>query len=473
MRGLMASAIVCVCLFLSAASAQQPPPAAPAAPVTPTPIAPAIRDTIARLQQQAATSELAYEITESVTTEVGARMAGSPEEARARDWAVAKLKSLGFQNVRIEPFPVPYWARTYDRGEIVGPHAQKLVIAAIGGSGATPEGGLTAEIVRFTSLDGLTAAPDSAVAGKIVFIDEPTLAAMDGAGYGLGVLKRGLCAPNAKRKGAVACLIRSVGTHSHRFAHQGGNARARDGANIPAAQVSPPDADQLTRLLRRGPVRVKLEINVEVKDDAPSGNVIGEVIGREKPEEIVLISAHLDSWDQATGALDDGAGIGIVTAAAKLIRDLPRRPRRTIRVVYFGSEETGIHGALAYARLHQAQLANHIIASESDFGAGRIWRFQSRFGAANMGHAPAMHQMLAPLGITRGGNEGTSGPDITPFWRSGVPVFDLGQNGMDYFNYHHTPDDTLDKIDRAELRQNVQAWVTATYLAAETDWVFR
>lgn len=458
-------------LGTAAAFAQAPPtPAAP--PIAPVPSA--VTQTISQLQKQAGDSALAFDIVESLTTEIGPRLAGSPKEAAARDWAVKMLRAQGFQNVRIEPFTVPYWAMVRDEAyALTAAGAQELTVAAIGGSGPTPPGGLEAEIVRFTSLQQLAAAPDAAIQGKIVFIDEPTIRTRDGSGYGLGVAKRGLCAPNAQRKGGVGCLIRSAGTHSHRFAHQGGNSRMRDGATIPAAALSPPDADQLTRLLARGPTRVRLLIDVETKEDSASGNVVAEIMGREKPEEIVLIGAHLDSWTQGTGALDDGAGVGIVTAAAKLIRDLPRRPRRTIRIVLFGSEEIGVHGGAAYARMHESELPRHIVASESDFGAGRVWRLQTRFNPGAGAYGRALHASLAPLGITLGGNDASGGPDMGATREKGVPVVTLSQNGLDYFDYHHTPDDTLDKIDPAALRQNVQAWVTFVYLAAEMDWDFR
>jgi Zn-dependent M28 family amino/carboxypeptidase len=464
----VAAFVLTLMSFAAVAFAQAPTTPQPA------PISPAITETISKLQSEAGKSELAFEIVENLTTQIGPRLAGTPQEAVARDWAVKMLRGYGFQNVRIEKFDIPYWATLRDEAfAITAVGEQELTVAAIGGSGPTPPGGLTAEITRFTSLHEMVAADDARVRGKIVFIDEPTLKAMDGSGYGLGTIKRGLCAPNAQRKGAVACLIRSAGTHSHRFAHQGGNARGRDGATLPAASLSPPDADQLTRLLQRGPVRVRLSIDVEMKDGAQSGNVIAEIVGREKPDEIVLIGAHLDSWTQGTGALDDGAGVGIVTAAAKLIGALPRRPRRTIRVVLFGAEETGIHGATAYAKQHQAALGRHIVAAESDFGAGPVWRLETRFGPNGDTYALALHRALWPLNVVRGTEPATSGPDITPLRLAGVPVVELGQNGTDYFDYHHTPDDTLDKIDRAALRQNVQAWVTFAYLAAETGWDFR
>jgi Zn-dependent M28 family amino/carboxypeptidase len=266
-------------------------------------------------------------------------------------------------------------------------------------------------------------------------------------------------------------MIRSVGTDPHRFAHQGGNSRQAEGVSLPAVAISPADADLLARLSARGPTRVRVTIEADIRDNAPSGNVIAEIRGRERPDEIVLLAAHLDSWDMGQGALDDGAGIAIITAAARLIRDLPRRPRRTIRILYAGAEENGLHGAIAYARAHGGD--NHIVAAESDFGAGRIYRLRTRFAEEALPYARAMQRALAPIGVTPGDNTAGGGPDLIPLRQAGVPVVDLAQDGLDYFDYHHTPDDTLDKIDPEALRQNVAAYAIWAYLAADTDWVFR
>lgn len=444
-----------------------------AAPVQAETIAPEARRTADALSAIALKSDLAYDLVADLTTEAPQRMAGSAGEAHAIAWLETRLKALKFDAVRTEPFTVPYWARVFDRAEVVGPAAQKLVVAAVGGSGNTPPGGITAEIVPIPSIEALRAAKREDVAGKIVFIDEPTVRTQDGSGYGFGVIKRGLCAPLAQALGAAACMVRAAGTHMHRFANQGGPARGRDGATLPAVAISPPDAEQLTRLLKRGPVRVKLEVGVETKDNAPSGNVIAEVRGRERPDEVVIIGAHLDSWDQGTGALDDGAGVAIVIAAAKLIQDLPVKPKRTVRVVLFGSEETGIHGANAYVAAHKAEWQKMVIAAESDFGARKVFRFATRVGEGAKPYADAISQALRPLGVGPGGNEAFGGPDMTPFRQNGVPIADLEQNGWDYFDFHHTPDDTLDKIDPAELRQNVAAYAVFAYLAAETGWDFR
>ncbi len=434
---------------------------------------PQIELTAKNLMRYAMSDEIGLDFVEGLTTEVGQRLAGSDAEARARDWAVAELSELGFDAVRIEPFEIPFWSRKSESVAVISPSPQPLIATALGGSAATPVGGVTGQVVRFQNLAELQAAPISKVDGKIVFIDERMIKTMDGSGYGMAVRKRSQCAQSAADKGALACLIRSVGTQPHRMPHTG--IMARDGAEGAGAvaAISGPDADQLARLLARGPVTVSVDIQTEIKTNAPSGNVIAELTGTDLADEIVLIGCHLDSWDLGTGALDDGAGCGIVVGAAMLIADLPERPRRTIRVVLYGAEEVGLFGATAYAREHGDNLDKHMLASESDFGAAPIWRFQTRFGEAALPYARKIQSLLMPLGVTPADNRATGGPDIGVLARSGVPVVSPGQNGMDYFDYHHTPDDTFDKIKPDEFRQNIAVYAAFTYIAAETGWDFR
>jgi hypothetical protein len=469
-----------LCAFVLAehASAQQPAPGFVQASNPPrqqleiAPITAAQQRTIDRLQAAALASARAYGMVESLVSEVGPRLAGSEAEARARDWAVAMLRANGFSNVRVESFSFPYWDAIREEAHIVSPGVERaMVAAALGGSPSTPEGGLTAEIVRFPDMAALEAASPSQVAGRIVFIDEHMSRAQDGAGYGVAVRKRGRCAPVAQAKGAAGCLIRSVGTDTHRFAHQGGSSRQAEGASLPAMAISPADADALAYLLERGSVRVRLDIRADIRESATSGNVLAEVRGRERPDEIILIAAHLDSWDMGQGAVDDGAGVAIISAAARLVRELPRRPRRTIRILLAGAEENGVHGGAAYGRAHAHE--NHIVALESDFGAGRVWRFDTRFADHAMPYARAFQRALAPLGVLPGNNEADGGADVNALRQAGVPVVDLSQDGTDYFDVHHTPNDTLYAIDRAALRQNVAAWATFIYLTADTDWTFR
>lgn len=417
--------------------------------------------------------DVGLKFVEDLTTEIGPRLAGSEAEKRARDWAVAELNALGFKNVRVEDFTIPYWQRVLEEASIIGDHPQKLIITALGGSKSTPEGGVEANIVRFESMAELNAASRDDIEGKIVFIDQKMTRTQDGSGYGTANTKRRECAGTAADHGAVACLIRSVGTQHRRFPHTGGMARKGPLGALPAAALSPPDADQITRLLERGPVTARVNIQVEAYEDAPSGNVIAEIPGRTHPDEIVLIGCHLDSWDLATGALDDGAGCGIVVGAAKLIMESGQAPRRTIRVVLYGAEEVGLFGGTAYARQHADELANHVLAAESDFGARMIWSFQTRFGDGALDYAKELHALLEPLGVGAGDNNAFGGPDIGILARAGVPVVTPRQNGIDYFDFHHTPDDTFDKIIPDEFRQNVAVYAGFVYAVAESGWDLR
>ncbi|MEE4659211.1 MAG: M20/M25/M40 family metallo-hydrolase [Halieaceae bacterium] len=433
-----------------------------------------VSTTAASLREAGLADTLAYELVESLTTEVGPRLAGTQAEARARDWAVAKLSALGFENVRVEPFTLPVWTRGIERAEIVSPFPQPLRITALGGSSSTGAAGVSGPVVRFDSLADLNRQPEGSLTGKIVFVDEVMTRTQDGSGYGVAVAKRRNTAYEAERLGAVGALIRSVGTSSHRFPHAGQMRRATEtgAAGVPTAALSAPDADQLGRALARGnPVTVKLTLTPETRPAGKSGNVIAEIPGREAPGEIVLVGAHLDAWDLGTGAVDDGAGVGIVVAAAKLVQAL--RPRRTVRVVLFGSEEVGLVGAHDYATRHAAELDRHIVAAESDFGADRIWRFDTRFDESKRDLAQAIAALLKPLGIGPGNNTARGGPDIGYLRNAGVPVVTLYQNGWDYFDLHHTPDDTLDKIDPAALAQNVAAYAAFIYIAAEMPGHFR
>jgi len=403
---------------------------------------------------------------------VGPRLGGSEAEARARDWGAAKLKSLGFKNIRIETFEMPYWERVSESASIVSPFPQKLAVTALGGSIATPEGGVTAEVVRFRTLPELEAAPLEGYEGKILFIDEPMARTQDGSGYGTAVRKRGAAAVEANKRGAVAALIRSAGTDSHRNPHTGAAVRGGGATLTPVAALSNPDADQLGRALERakGSVTVHLDLQVRTEASVTSGNVIGEIPGQS--DEIIVIGGHLDSWDLGTGAIDDASGIAITTAAAKLVGDLRGKPRRTLRVVMWGAEEVGVHGGKAYAQQHADEIDRHVLAAESDFGAGRIYRFDTNFGETALLKAVPMAAALRRLAITPGGNNAGGGADVSAIRDLGVPVVSLRQDGSDYFDLHHTPDDTIDKVDIDELRQNVAAWAAFLYMASEMEGDF-
>lgn len=436
-----------------------------------------LQETAARLMEAGLSSDLGYDILESLTTEIGPRLAGSENEARARAWAENRLNGLGFANVRIEPFTIDYWERGETRAEIVSPYPQPLTLTALGGSAPTGRRGVEADIVRFPNMDSLRAYEGS-LEDKIAFIDDEMTRTQTGSGYGVGGAKRREGWVEASKRGAVAVVIRSAGTSEHRFPHTGGMQSREQNPDvnpIPAFALSIPDANLLKRMVARGQtVRLRLFTASRYRGERQSGNVIAEIPGRERPEEIVVIGGHLDSWDLGTGAIDDGAGVAITTAAAKLIMEHAPRPRRTIRLVLWGSEEVGLLGARAYAEAHADELANHVMAAESDFGADVIWKVDTKVGA---GAAPAMQAIvsaLKPLKIDPGANTATSGgPDTIPLAQAGVPVASLTQNGWDYFDTHHTPNDVLERVDPDKLAQNVAAYAAFAWLAAEMDVDFR
>jgi carboxypeptidase Q len=448
-------------------AAQPPPP-----PVTALP--PDVARTVAQLRAAALADDNGYAIVEDLVTRIGARMGGSPEEARARAWASDMFRQQGFSNIRVETFPVVLWQAPVEQVAIVEPGQQALEAVAIGGSPSTPAGGITAPVQRFGTLDELQASTAS-LAGRIAFIDEPMARTQDFSGYSAAVRRRSGCSQAASRLGALACVIRSVGTNDDRFAHQGNGGRPGSVA-LPTLAVSPPDADTLSRLIARSatPVRLRLALEARVTPNAESGNVLAEVVGRENPTEIVLAAAHLDSWSGAPGAVDDGAGVAIITAAAKLIQSLPVKPRRTIRLLLAGSEETGGFGGTDYGARHGNE--RHIVAAESDAGAGRVWQLSTGFGAGALPHARALAAQLAPLAINPGSTSlppGDGGTDINAITTAGVPVLLLHQDLTRYFDIHHTANDTLERIDRDELRQNIAAWAVTLYLIAEMGWDLR
>jgi hypothetical protein len=418
------------------------------------------------LRDAALSDDVAWDLTEGLTTEVGQRLAGTEAEARARDWAVTRLKALGFANVHIETYDMPVWVRGAESAEIVAPFPQKLTLAALGNSAATPPAGITAPVIGFDSLDALIAADPAEVRGKIVFVTHRMGPTQDGSSYGpFGNVRR--MGPSAAAKlGAAAVVIRSIGTDHHRNPHTGVQNWASGATPIPAAALSVPDAEQLERILARGkPVTMRLVLTPQNVGIRQSGNVIAEVPGRDPKAGMILIGGHLDSWDLGTGAIDDAAGVAITAAAAKRILDAGR-PLRTIRVVWFGAEEVGGFGGEAYIKRHAAD--KHALVAESDFGADRVWRFDTYFADPASPAAKAMAAALLPLGIARGGNAAHGGTDVEPTAMTGVPIVDLRQDGTRYFDLHHTPDDTLDKIDREQLRQNVAAWTAMLAIAANS-----
>jgi hypothetical protein len=429
--------------------------------------------TASRLGQQALDDPAAFDFVESLTTEIGQRLAGTEAHRRAVAWAEARLKAAGFENVHSEPFTFPAWIRGAESADIVAPVPQHLAITALGGSIATDAGGIEAEIALFRTYDDLLAAAPGSLNGKIAVVTQRMVRAPDGSGYGAANRIRRLGPSEAARRGAIGYLLRSLGTDSHRLPHTGA-LNYEDGAPpIPAAALAIPDAEQLERLAALGPVRVRLLLTPTVQENAPSWNVVGEIKGSEHADEIVLIGGHLDSWDLGTGATDDGAGVAIAFGAARLIGALPQRPSRTIRLVLFGAEEMNFSGA-AYAKAHEGETGRIVVAAEADFGARNVYSVQLPPGAAGNEFGQTLQRVVAPIGANVDRLPALfGGDDIRELQKAGVPVASLRQDGHDYFDTHHTADDTLDKIDPRQLDQAVAVWSAFTYLAAASDVDFR
>jgi len=430
-------------------------------------------EVVKQLQQDALASDLAWEILQSLTSEVGPRMAGSEGDKRAVKWSVDKMHSLGFDRVWTEAVKFPRWLRNAESAELLSPWPQKLFVTALGGSPSTG-GAVEAEVIQYDSLESLENADPAEVSGKIVFLSTRMRKTRQGAGYGETVGNRSRGPFVAAAKGAVALLIRSVGTDNDRLPHTGMMSGSEPGEPVPSAAMSNPDADNLEIVISSGkPVRIRLNLDVGFAAEVTSFNVVGEFDGSEDSDEFILLGAHLDSWDLGTGAVDDGAGVALVMAAAKLVSALPERPRRGIRVVLYANEEQGIYGGKAYAKLHEADLANHVIGAESDLGADRIYRFKTNVSPESEATIANLARYLQALGIEReDAEQAGGGADVGQMRRLGMPVIDLNQDASRYFDLHHTANDTLDKVNPDFLRQNLAAWVTLAYITADSTTVF-
>ncbi|MFC3034486.1 M20/M25/M40 family metallo-hydrolase [Pseudoalteromonas fenneropenaei] len=430
---------------------------------------PAQLQTVAQLRDKALNSDLSWQLLTALTTEVGPRLPGTENDKKAVAWAQTQFQQLGFDKVWSEPATFPNWRRYHESASILTPSEQPLHLTALGNSISTPAGGISAEIVMFETLDELMAAADGSLTGKIAFINYRMNRDIDGNGYGPAVKARNKGAVEAAKKGAVAYLMRSVSTSEHRFAHTGGSHYQQGVTKIPTAAVANPDADQLARLVALGhKVTVKVDIRTEDLGEGTSYNVIGEITGSELPEQYVLIGGHLDSWDLGTGALDDGAGVALTMAAAKLIKDT-QRPKRSVRVVLFAAEELGLWGAKAYFKQHEKHLHNIVAAAESDFGADVVYAFESNVHADSLPIVRAIAAQLAPLNVQYiAKNEAHGGPDLIPLAKAiSAPIFGLHQDGTDYFDYHHTADDTLDKVEPSKLKQNTATYAVFAFMAAD------
>ncbi len=434
-----------------------------------------------KLRDAALTDDVvAWDFLEGITTEVGPRPAGTEAEARGRQWALAWLQRNIVANAKIEEYKMPTWIRGAETAEIMSPFPQKMAITALGNSGSTGKTPLIAPIVYFPRLADLIAAPEGSLKGKIAFVSHAMKPAQDGSGYGAFGPAR-FVGPNiAAKKGAAAIVIRSAGTDYHRNPHTGNTNFEKGVTPIPAGALSIPDAENLERMIKRAgsfdignkPVMMKLVLTPQNIGMQTSGNVIAEYPGTDPKLGAVLVACHLDSWDLGTGAFDNAAGCGIIAAAAARASWIGRysgeKPKRTVRILFAGAEEVGGWGGKAYAEAHKNE--PHGIAMESDFGADRVWRVDFKLPDRAKPLADKLYTALAPLGITRSKESAHGGTDIEPIIdANNLAVIDLQQDGTRYFDLHHTPDDTLDKVDKAQLRQNVAAWAAVIAILAHDD----
>ena len=405
----------------------------------------------------------AFALLQHLTDHIGPRLSGSAGAAAAVQWSQHELSALGLK-AWTEPVRVPHWVRGEETGEILAPVAQRLALTALGGSAPTPAGGVSAEVVEVGSLDALKALPDAAVKDRIVFFNHSMAVATE---YGtLSALRtRGPAA--AAKRGAAAVLVRSLSTLSARLPHTGSTQFEEGQAPLPAAALSAEDAELLHRLLAEGqPVRVRVRLACQDLGLTDSANVVADLVGRERPEEVVLIGAHLDSWDLGTGAIDDGAGVVMVMESLRLLKSLGLTPRRTIRGVLFMNEEHGLHGARAYALAHAAELAQHVVAMESDSGAGTPDGVSARLGSGGRPRLDQVLALVAALGGT-GVTDGGGGADLIPMQGAGVPELGLRHDSSAYFHWHHSAADTLDKVDPAALAAGVARMAVLAYVLAE------
>ncbi|MBT5072656.1 MAG: M20/M25/M40 family metallo-hydrolase [Kordiimonadaceae bacterium] len=425
------------------------------------------------LGQNALKSSLTEDIITSLTTEVGHRLAGTANDKKGREWAMAKMLAMGYDRVWEEPVTIPLWHRGSASVRITAPYQQNMAIVALGNSVRTPEGGLTAEVAQFDEYKDLVAAAPNSLNGKIAYVS----LRMDGSGlkgYGYAGQARRNGSVAAAKAGASAIIIRSIGSDDNRTPHTGSMNYAEGVTQIPAAAISNPDADLLDNMLKYGePVTIELNMTSHSHDPVVTYNVLGEITGTEEPEKAVMIGAHLDSWDLATGALDDGTGVSIMMSAGKHIIDGGIKPKRSIRVMLFAAEEEGLYGAHEYVRAHKEDhndFGNTILGAEWDSGTGRIINIAPGVGPTSLNVVREMGAVFAPYGVsTLMTNTAKGQSDMSALGNAGMPAVNFGMEPTNYFDFHHTPNDTLDKVDMPAITHNAAIYAMFAWMAATVD----
>jgi carboxypeptidase Q len=437
------------------------------------PFSPELIHELTTLRDAALADDYAFRQVAHLTENIGPRPSGSIQAQQAAEYVADEMRQLGLE-VRLEEVKVPHWVRGIESAELiefpgqVPKTSQKIVVTALGGSTATPPDGLTAELVVVRNFDELTELGRSKIAGKIVLFNFPFDSKKAAAGYALdayaeAVVYRGAGAKRAAELGAAASLVRSVGGAEYRLPHTGFSTPA----GIPAAAVAAEDADLISDLSGQGKVRVHLTLTPQSLPDTTGYNVVADLRGSEHPEQMVVVSGHLDSWDLGTGAIDDGAGVAVAMETAQLLQTLHLRPKRTIRVIAWMDEESGGRGRQAYTAAHSVEFANHVAAIESDLGAAHPLGFNVKMGPPAMEALKPVQKILETFGASLIKLVPFSpGADISGMSQAGVPALGIMQDGRTYFNYHHTAADTLDKIVPAELRENAAAMAVMGYALA-------
>lgn len=425
------------------------------------------------LGKNAYNSSLTEDIITSLTTEVGHRLAGTANDKKGREWAKKKMTDMGFDRVWEEPVTIPLWHRGSASLSMTAPFQHNLALAALGNSVGTGEDGLTAEVVHFAEYKDLVAAEPNSLDGKIAYVSlRMAKTGLKGYGYAGQARRNGSVA--AAKAGASAIIIRSIGTDDNRTPHTGSMNYAEGVTKIPAAAISNPDADLLDNALKYGkPVTLHLEMSSHSHDAVTTYNVLGEITGTEYPEQAVMIGAHLDSWDLATGALDDGTGVSIVMSAGKHIIDGGVKPKRSIHVMLFAAEEEGLYGAHEYVRAHKEDhkdFDNTILGAEWDSGTGRIINIEPGVGPTSLQTVREIGAVLAPYGVaTLMTNSAKGQSDMSALGNAGMPAVNLGMEPTNYFDFHHTPNDTLDKVDMPAITHNAAIYAMFAWMAATVD----
>ncbi|MCA1593505.1 MAG: M28 family metallopeptidase [Acidobacteria bacterium] len=457
--------MLALALLIIPSLAQTETPKKDAPPVPPPPPrlnAETYRDEAARIIGAALTDDTAYRRLAYLSDHIGNRLSGSTQLEEAIKWVVSEMKRDRLDNVRAERVLVPHWVRGEESVELLEPVSRKLTMLGLGNSVGTPPGGITAEAVVVRDFDELDALGEKA-RGKIVVFNAPFTT------YGQTVQYRGLGPSRAARYGAVAALVRSVGPVSLQTPHTGALRYSEDQPKIPAAALTIEGAETLRRMQERGErIRIRLRMDAKFLPDAESANVVAELKGREKPEEVIVIGGHIDSWDVGTGSTDDGGGCLVSWEVVRLLKKLNLRPRRTIRVVLFTNEENGVRGGNGYADAHKAELANHVLAIESDSGVFRPSGFGLSEDASPQSRSDVREiaRLLAGIKADRIDPDG-EGTDIAPMMKEGVTGMSLNVDGTHYFDIHHTQADTMDKIDPHELALCVATMALMAYVVAD------